>query len=142
MNIDLPKADIAYAITKEDVFKACDILWSRKDNPSPEKVRGILGKGSLATINKYLKLWREEEWDQQPPDTLIKAVNELRRLVKNEAKELIKNNQLQADQEIKEIRDQQHVIELEHEATVKQLRELQSFSDQSQRSLSIIKSKI
>ncbi len=134
MQNDFSSSDQPIYVTREAVFKSCDLLWSQKEVPSPQKVREMLGSGSMTTINKYIKLWRAEEWNQNIPDALNKAVNELRRQIRNESKDDIKKIEQEASQKVREAQDRQHAIEQEHEITVKQLQELNIFSNNLQES--------
>ncbi len=46
-------------VTKRDVVAAADILASQGEMPGARNVREALGnRGSMATINKYLKEWK------------------------------------------------------------------------------------
>lgn len=53
----------AHGITREDVFTAASEIFASGKNPTQAAVRSRLGKGSFATISKYLQEWRSE---QQP----------------------------------------------------------------------------
>lgn len=45
-------------VTAEDVFAAADAMVARGEEPTQEKIRALLERGSMSTINKHLKLWR------------------------------------------------------------------------------------
>ena len=47
-------------ITKDDIYRVASELTARGIGPSSKLVREELGSGSLSTISKYLKMWREE----------------------------------------------------------------------------------
>src|SRR5688572_11331147 len=52
-------------ITREQVFAAADRICAEKQggDPTQVEVRVLLGTGSMGTIHKYLRQWRE----QRPP---------------------------------------------------------------------------
>lgn len=58
----------AHGITKEDVFLAANSIFAQGKNPTQAAVRSAIGKGSFATINKYLAEWRQE---RQEPDLTL-----------------------------------------------------------------------
>ncbi len=47
-------------VTKDQVAKAIDQILTRGEEPTINLIRELLGKGSLSTISKHLKKWREE----------------------------------------------------------------------------------
>lgn len=73
------------AITREQVFQACDEIFSEGKTPRIEGVRSILGSGSYSTIGKYLK-----EWKEQNPDSVNISTTEIPQDLHNVAYEAIK----------------------------------------------------
>ncbi len=53
----------AHGITRDDVYSAASNIFSQGKNPTQAAVRSALGKGSFATISKYLQEWRQEQQD-------------------------------------------------------------------------------
>jgi chromosome segregation ATPase len=51
---------VARVIEQSDISKVCDDMVSRGEAPATTAVLKILGKGSPNTIQKYIKVWREE----------------------------------------------------------------------------------
>lgn len=62
----------AHGITREDVFTAAGEVFASGKNPTQAAVRARLGKGSFATISKYLQEWRS----QQQPEADVETVEE------------------------------------------------------------------
>lgn len=52
------------AITKEQIFEACERIFSEGKTPRIEAIRTILGSGSYSTIGKYLREWKEQSPDR------------------------------------------------------------------------------
>ena len=48
-------------ITQKDVFEASEEIKASGNYPSPNKIRDLLGSGSLTTISKHLKDWKEQD---------------------------------------------------------------------------------
>lgn len=59
--IQLGKGMRQDAVTREEIFQVADELFAQGINPTQVKIRERLGKGSYATINKYLREWRNLE---------------------------------------------------------------------------------
>ncbi len=51
----------AHGVTRDDVYAAASGIFSQGKNPTQAAVRAELGKGSFATISKYLQEWRQEQ---------------------------------------------------------------------------------
>lgn len=67
-------------ITKEQVFDAANIVLEAMENPIPQKVtlarvRQHLGTGSMTTITKHLRAWKEDQEDhnRMPADIAAAA---------------------------------------------------------------------
>lgn len=73
------------AITREQVFQACDEIFSQGKTPRIEGVRTLLGSGSYSTIGKYLK-----EWKEQNPDSANVSTTEIPQEIHNAAYEALK----------------------------------------------------
>ncbi|MCC5639400.1 DNA-binding protein [Nostoc sp. CHAB 5844] len=54
-------------ITQEDVWKACDTVFSEGKPVTNERVRAVLGRGSYSTISEHVKSWKER------PDAEVSA---------------------------------------------------------------------
>lgn len=54
-------------ITQEDVWKACDTVFSEGKPVTNERVRAVLGRGSHSTISEHVKSWKER------PDAEVSA---------------------------------------------------------------------
>ena len=54
----MPKTD---GLTDDQIFAAADAIAARGERPTQEKVRGVLGGGSFATIGPALRRWRDAQ---------------------------------------------------------------------------------
>ena len=64
-------------IQYSDVQQAIDVLLTRGDNPSVQRIRDVLGTGSFTTISEHFRLWRserEQNRDVPPPKGVPEAV--------------------------------------------------------------------
>ena len=98
-------------ISKDDVFAAAQQIWNDEaKKPTQEAVRAVLGRGSFATINKYLKEWREEyredlaapEVEEAPPEEFAPLWQRFYNSLKANLEEKIVSDQvrlLEADNE-------------------------------------------
>lgn len=50
----------SHGVTRDDVFAAANSIFAQGKNPTQAVVRSVLGRGSFATISKYLQEWRQE----------------------------------------------------------------------------------
>jgi chromosome segregation ATPase len=64
------------AITREEIFSACDQIFEQGKTPRIEAIRSILGSGSYSTIAKYLREWKEQAPDM-PDSTKTDVPQEL-----------------------------------------------------------------
>jgi len=131
---------IRTSITRRDVFQAAEGLVAKGYTPTQDGVRHFLGKGSRGTIHKYLKEWKEACFKQGGKKTYPetedskKLLEENRRLEQQLNQQLEQNKILAHDlltaeralakaqeygetqsQEIQLLREQQAVLEKEHE---------------------------
>lgn len=65
-------------LKKSDIFKAANHLKTNHLIPSANKIREHLGSGSLSTITKYLKEWKQEE--EEIEETPLKLPNILKKV--------------------------------------------------------------
>ncbi|HSW71238.1 MAG TPA: DNA-binding protein, partial [Gammaproteobacteria bacterium] len=89
-------------VTYEEVAEAALLTQSQGNNPTIEKVRVLLGTGSIGTINKHLRKWKTAQdchsnmaSQENLPETLLSALKDLWKTVANQAEEKI--SLLQAD---------------------------------------------
>jgi chromosome segregation ATPase len=73
------------AITREQVFEACDQIFSQGKTPRIEAIRTLLGSGSYSTIGKYLR-----EWKEQSPERMDATTSEIPQELHNIAYEALK----------------------------------------------------
>lgn len=109
------------AISKEQVFQACNEIFSQGKTPRIEGVRSILGSGSYSTIGKYLK-----EWKEQNPDSANVSTSEIPQDLHNAAYEAIKPViALIWDKASESVdSDRLKTLELENERYIQQTQEL------------------
>lgn len=69
-----------HGITRDEIFAAANSIFAQGKNPTQAAVRAVLGRGSFATINKYLHEWREEKQEDgltlQQGETIPEGDNE------------------------------------------------------------------
>lgn len=119
-------------ITYEEVFEAANILKSRGEVPTIDRIRTYLGgRGSNTTISKYLNYWRDntslmneqhEGNGEAPPDIVQNAIQHAWQQIKTKA-----------DQEIAAIKDEtQAQIQIAEECTQQAERALKELQEQHQ----------
>jgi hypothetical protein len=50
-----------FRLTREQVLETADAIYAEGEHPSTVKVFQRIGRGSMTTIQKYLKEWRPQE---------------------------------------------------------------------------------
>lgn len=76
-------------VTYTEVAKAAETLKQQGQDPTIERVRGLLGTGSNSTLNKHLKQWKnthlEEGSTSGLPDDLLRTVKSLHESIQGNA---------------------------------------------------------
>lgn len=73
-------------INREQVFEACEEIFSQGKTPRIEAIRTLLGSGSYSTIGKHLR-----EWKEQAPEQLDATKAEIPQDVYHAADEALKS---------------------------------------------------
>lgn len=76
-------------VTYTEVAKAAETLKQQGQDPTIERVRGILGTGSNSTLNKHLKQWKNTHLKEGSisglPDDLLRTVKSLHESIQGNA---------------------------------------------------------
>jgi hypothetical protein len=102
-----------HGVTYEEIVAAATQLKGQGRNITIENIRALLGTGSLATINKYLRQWRETQEAMQKiaskenlPENLISLVKGLWQGVITQASEQFAPQEEKYKQELIELKDE------------------------------------
>lgn len=76
-------------VTYTEVAKAAETLKQQGQDPTIERVRGLLGTGSNSTLNKHLKQWKNTHLEEGSisglPDDLLRTVKSLHESIQGNA---------------------------------------------------------
>lgn len=96
-------------VTYTEVAKAAETLKQQGQDPTIQRVRGLLGTGSNSTLNKHLKQWKsthlEEGGASGLPDDLLRTVKSLHESIQGNAELKIEEVTKELNAVIDDLRD-------------------------------------